>query len=228
MKLVVFDMDGVLTEFFSSWVWVHKHFGTDNERSVKDYLEGRIDDEEFMRRDIALWKQKKEGVTEEHLREILEGVPIRAGARELVSWLRSMNIETAIVSGGIDLLAQRVGREAGIEHIFANGIESDSDGRLTGNGESVVKIRDKALTVRNLRHMLGVEREGCAAVGDSNIDASMFRECGLGIAFNPRPGSMGLVESADVVVETGDLRDIRPYLEAFFENEKKKHKDEKA
>ncbi len=228
MKLVVFDMDGVLTEFFSSWVWVHNHFGTENERSVKDYLDGRIDDSEFMRRDIALWKQKKEDITEEHLRKILEGIPIRAGAGEIVSWLHSMNIETAIVSGGIDLLAERVGRETGIEHIFANGIESDADGRLTGNGASVVEIRDKASTVRRLRYMLGVSKEGCAAVGDSDIDASMFRECGLGIAFNPRPGSLRLVESADVVLESRDLRDIRPYLEVFFENEKKKYKDEKA
>ena len=55
MKLVVFDMDGVLTEYFSSWVRVHEHFGTDNDEALRLYMEGKIDDEEFMRRDIALW-----------------------------------------------------------------------------------------------------------------------------------------------------------------------------
>jgi phosphoserine phosphatase len=217
VKLVVFDMDGVLTEYFSSWVWVHEHFGTDNDESLRLYMEGRIDDEEFMRRDIELWTSRKEGLTRKDLQEILEKVPIRQGARELVNWLHEKGAKTAIVSGGIDILAERIGRELGIDHVFSNIVEAEDNGRITGRGLSVVKLKDKAGTVRRLREELGVEKEGCAAVGDTNIDASMFEECGLGIAFNPKESARRLIDAADVVVNAERLDEIKPYLELLFE-----------
>ena len=52
--IVVFDLDGVLVDIQSSWDWVHRHFGVDNDESLAQYLAGQIDDLEFMRRDIAL------------------------------------------------------------------------------------------------------------------------------------------------------------------------------
>ena len=56
IELVIFDMDGVLTDTISSWKYVHDYFGSSNERSVDDYLRGKIDDLEFIKRDVALWK----------------------------------------------------------------------------------------------------------------------------------------------------------------------------
>jgi phosphoserine phosphatase len=55
MKLICFDLDGVLTKVESSWRYVHNYFSVNNEASLKLYLEGKIDDREFMRRDIKLW-----------------------------------------------------------------------------------------------------------------------------------------------------------------------------
>ena len=217
MKLVVFDMDGVLTDYFSSWVWVHEHFGTDNDEALRLYMEGKIDDEEFMRRDIALWTSRQEGLTREHLREILDRVPVRKGAKELMEWLHGKGAKTAIVSGGIDILAERIGKELGMDYVFSNIVEADVDGRITGNGISRVKLKDKAGTVRRLREELGLGKEDCAAVGDANIDASMFSECGLGIAFNPKPSATVLIDAADVIVNSDDLNSIRPYLETIFD-----------
>jgi len=62
-RLVVFDMDGVLADVESSWVYVHRHFGVNNDHSLFAYLRGEIDDLEFIRRDINLWKQKDPGIT---------------------------------------------------------------------------------------------------------------------------------------------------------------------
>ena len=44
IRLVVFDMDGVLTDIISSWRYVHDFFGSSNDRSVNAYLKGEIDD----------------------------------------------------------------------------------------------------------------------------------------------------------------------------------------
>ena len=215
MKLVVFDMDGVLTDYFSSWVWVHEHFGTNNDESLRAYINGEIDDLEFMRRDIALWIKKKEGLTREHLKEILEGVPIREGAKELIYWLKSEGVRTTIISGGIDILAERIAEELGIDHVFANGLEFDDDGRLTGEGILRVVLRDKSIILKELKKELGIKREECAAVGDSNIDATMFGECALGIAFNPKPEAKEVMEKADYVVRGRSLMELKPYLENF-------------
>jgi phosphoserine phosphatase len=59
-KLVAFDMDGTLLTQKSSWGKLHRYFGT-YELSLKNmeaYEQGKIAYNEFMRRDIMLWKPK--------------------------------------------------------------------------------------------------------------------------------------------------------------------------
>ncbi len=114
-RLVVFDMDGVLADIESSWVYVHKHFGVNNDHSLYAYLRGEIDDLEFIRRDIDLWRKTEPEVTEDHIREILSDVPIMPGAHRTIRELRRMGIGTAIVSAGIDLLAERISKELGVD-----------------------------------------------------------------------------------------------------------------
>jgi len=209
-RLVIFDMDGVLTDHISSWMFVHEHFGVDNEKSYYDYIEGKIDDLEFMRRDIALWLREKPGITIEDLREILKGVPLMNGARETVEVLREHGFRTAIISGGLDLLAERLRAELGIDYIRANGLEADEKGRLTGRGILRVPLDSKEGPVREITGLAGVGCEETAAVGDTRIDASMLRMCGLGIAFDPKDHRTS--ESADVVIHKKDIREILKYI----------------
>ena len=133
-RLVVFDMDGVLADIESSWVHVHKHFGVNNDNSLHAYLKGRIDDLEFIRRDIGLWKKTEPDITEDHIREILSDVPIMPGARRTISELKRRGIGTAIVSAGIDLLAERISKELGVDAQLANGLVKDEEGKLSGEG----------------------------------------------------------------------------------------------
>jgi hypothetical protein len=56
IRLVCFDLDGVLIEAKSSWVAVHDAFDVKNEGSLRLFLHGEISEEEFIRRDVALWK----------------------------------------------------------------------------------------------------------------------------------------------------------------------------
>ena len=37
IKLVIFDMDGVLTDIISSWKHIHDYFGCSNQKSVKSW-----------------------------------------------------------------------------------------------------------------------------------------------------------------------------------------------
>ena len=105
IELIFFDMDGVLTDTISSWKHVHDYFGTSNERSVDEYLKGNIDDLEFIKRDVSLWKESDRLTSKNVLQNILSDIPLMKGAEKCISFLRENKIKTAIVSAGLDILA---------------------------------------------------------------------------------------------------------------------------
>src|SRR5687767_6183668 len=134
IRLVCFDLDGVLIEAKSSWVAVHEAFGVRNEESLRSFLHGEISEEEFIRRDVALWKAKKPNVTVDDVEEILKNVVLHPGAKETVDRLHDAGVKTAIVSGGIALAAHRVARSLGIPLVAANELLFSPDRTLTGHG----------------------------------------------------------------------------------------------
>lgn len=211
--LVVFDMDGVLADVVSSWVHVHRHFGVNNDHSLRAYLRGEIDDLEFIRRDIELWMKKEPGVDLARIRDILSSVPLMPGAESCVSGLRERGFRTAIVSAGIDLLAERIASELGIDVYLANGLVADRHGRLTGRGVLRVKLADKGDAVTEVGKRLMVSKNDIVAVGNSRYDLSMFARASVGIAFCPedeqvRAGAGAVIEDKDLskVLEIIDSR----------------------
>jgi len=204
-------MDGVLVDIVSSWVHVHQRFGVNNDHSLEAYLRGEIDDREFIRRDIALWKGADPEVTSEKIRSMLADAPLMNGAAELMTELRRRGYRTAIVSAGIDLLSERVARELGMDLQFANGMCTDESGRLSGEGVFRVRLMDKGSTVLKAAEMLGVEPDGIVSVGNSRYDVSMFERSVLGIAFCPEDEHVR--EKADVVVDEKDLRAVLRHLD---------------
>lgn len=183
--LVVFDMDGVLADTVSSWVYVHQRFGVDNDHSLRAYLNGEIDDLEFIRRDIRLWLDRNPMLTIGEVRNILDGVPLMNGAVEAVRALREGGVKTAIVSAGIDLLAERLAIELRTDLFYANGLIADCNGRLTGEGVLNVELMGKDRTVSMIGEMLGIEKKDIVSVGNSKYDIPMFDASGMGIAFCP-------------------------------------------
>ncbi|MHA2281206.1 MAG: HAD-IB family phosphatase [Promethearchaeota archaeon] len=209
-KFVAFDLDGVLVDTFSSWVWMHKHFKVNNDHSLYAYQRGEIDYLEFMRRDIALWLENKNDLTIGDVEEILSKVPVIKGAKEVVAKLKKQNIQTAIISCGIKVLANRIQKDFGIDIVVANGIVADKTGKLTGEGTLEIELADKGKPLRELLEKYGIKKEESAAVGNSYGDAGMFKVCGMGIAFNPEDDITK--ETANVIVEGDDLREILKYL----------------
>jgi len=207
-------MDGVLTDTISSWKHIHDYYRTNNERSVDEYLKGNIDDLEFIRRDVSLWKQNGKFVSKDTIRDILCKIPLMKGSKTCISYLNKNNISTAIVSAGLDILAEKVAKELGIDYVFANGIKSDEAGRLTGEGVSNVQLIYKDKNVLNLAKKLKIPLRNCAAVGNSCFDIPMFETCGVGIAFNPEDTCVR--EAADIVVEGKDLSRVIPEIQPFI------------
>jgi len=196
-KLVAFDMDGTLVLDNSCWRVIHRHFGTQGgaRENLGAYERGEIDYREFMRRDIALWRPVP---TLDEIRSILSGYEIAPNVKDVVNEIHRRGYQTAIVTGGLDLLADDVAKELGITHLFANGLEADESGRLTGEGVLVVEPSQKDSNLVQLANRLNLELEECVAVGDGKYDANFLKLAGLGVAIG---GDPELARVADVVIE---------------------------
>lgn len=195
-KLVAFDMDGTLILGDSCWGVIHRHFDTQGaaNRNLKAYEIGEIDYPEFMRRDIALWRPVP---TIEEIRDILSSYAFAPNVSEVVGEVHRRGYQTAIVTGGLDILADEVARELGIPHVTANGLEVDERGYLTGEGIFRVEPSKKDENLIQLAKRLGVSPEECVAIGDSKYDAKFLKLAGLGVAVG---GDPELARVADVVI----------------------------
>ena len=203
-------MDGTLVDTVSSWAWVHARFGESNDAALQQFLRNEIDDQEFIRSDIRLWWRHRPKLTLEELEGILSSVPLIRGTREVGQRLKEAGIETAIISGGIDLLAKRVARAMHITHVLANGFATDAHGRLTGEGVVNVPIKSKEAVCAGLQAKLRISPQDSAAVGNSEIDLGLFRRARVRIAF--QPVDVDIVAQATHIVREKDLSLLLPYL----------------
>jgi phosphoserine phosphatase len=210
----MFDMDGVLTDILSSWKYIHDYFNTSNERSVDDYLKGKIDDMEFIRRDASLWKENGKPIKKDKLVEILSDVPLMKGADKCIDYLSDKNIKTAIVSAGLDILANRVAKDLGINYVLANGIKTDNNGYLNGQGILGVKLMYKDLAVKSFAEKNKIPLYSIVSVGNSCFDIPMFETTGLSIAFNP--GDECTKKAADIIIENKDLSKILCFIKDYI------------
>jgi phosphoserine phosphatase len=208
--LVAFDMDGVLVDYTSCWTWIHDHFSVDNEGALNEFIEGRIDDREFMRRDIALWKQRNPDLNRTDLDAILEPLPITTGIAETVNALKAAGIKAVIITGGLDIVAERIATHYGFDDFLANGVECDDQGMVTGEGILRVELKNKRAALESFLAKYSVRKERAASVGDSFIDIPMFEASGMSIAYNPSDELAA--RRATYVVRSQDLTAVLPYL----------------
>jgi phosphoserine phosphatase len=215
LRLVALDMDGTLVDVESSFAVVHHYFGERNDEGLRRFLANEIDDLEFMRSDVRIWRQHRPDLRLDEIEEILEGVPLMPGAEALIRGLKSRGVRTAIVSGGIDVLAHRVARDLGIDIALANGFRVDADGRLTGEGIIRVPILRKEAVLGSLQSQLGIDPSETASVGNSEIDVGLFRRSRVGIAFRPEDDAVRRAASA--IVPGSDLTEVLELLREFPE-----------
>ncbi len=179
VKLAAFDMDGTLLEHESSWVAIHRRFGTqaNGEASLKLYTEGRIDYKEFMRRDIASWPKE---VSRNDIDEILSGYKVRREALPTLRALRDRGMKTALVTSGIDILAEKVAAELGIDAWVANGLQFDDDEKVRPEGIGRVDPTRKDLAYLRLLDEIGLDSKQTIAVGDTVYDLAFLKSAAKG------------------------------------------------
>ncbi len=210
-KLAVFDMDGVLTGTPSSWEFVHRKIGVDNSRNLSLFKNGRITYMDFLRSDVELWIEKLGNVPADYIRGILDLVPLRSGIAETMSSLKKMGIKTAIISGGIYWLAEKISKFADFTEIHANKIETNANDEIIPDGTVMVDPGRKDVVLRILQEKMGIAEEETFSVGDTLQDVAMFRRSGYSIAFNANDSSM--TSKASASMKGNDLSQILELIE---------------
>ncbi len=210
IKLVAFDMDGVLTEDPSSWHFVHRNMGIDNSEYLELYRKGKISYQEFLNSDISLWISSYPGITKGDIVSLLRKISIRRNIPKLVETLRDNNIIPVIISGGISWLSDLITSEAEFYASYANVVRVDDYGRILPEGVAIVDPRHKDNVLRGIQLKNGIDISETASVGDSSYDISLFRCSSLRIAFSPN--SESLVEHATHIIKSGELLDVLQYF----------------
>lgn len=200
--MVAFDLDGTLVEDRSSWTKIHRKFGVEEQarNNMPLYESDRIDYREFMRRDIALWPK------DVHLKDIdalLSDFVLNPQVPDVIPEIMKMGYEVAIVSAGLDLLANKVAKALGVTTVVANGLQTDPRGYLTGDGILRVDLLRKDIALGSVLRKIGVTMGQCMAVGDSKYDMAFLKHAGYGVSFGR---NADLVKVARFVVD--DLQEV--------------------
>ncbi len=185
---------------------MHQCYEVDNEPAYQAFVNGEIDEPEFMRRDIALWTGKKPDTCLNDIARTFRDMPLIDGIQETIACLTDNGIKCVIVSGGINLAAEMLMKEFGFDDYVADELCAYEDGRLTGEGKMNVDLRDKGINVRQFIEKYGTTKERTVSIGNSFTDIGMFKASGLSIAFNPTDPYTS--EAADLTIESENISDI--------------------
>jgi phosphoserine phosphatase len=207
LRLVVFDVDGTLIKVDSSWSFLHKKLGTWNQGKhyAELFFQGKITYEEWAQLDASLWKNQPL----RKVQQIVNEIPYVDGAQEVIRTLKKHNVAVALLSAGLSLLSKKIESELKTDYSLSNELIVRSD-FLTGEVKVNVSLNNKDEVLSHILHMFDIKLNECCAVGDDESLIPLFKKVALGIAFNPC--SEEVEKNADVIVKSGDLRDILPHV----------------
>ncbi len=181
MKLVFFDMDGVLTPkphpIFLAEIAGRKELF---ERAFEESRMREIGLEDAVERVVTVLA----GTSASVLEEAGKRLPIMAGAVQTVRELKRAGYHPILVTNGFEQVAGVFASRLGIAEWYANSLEI-RNGVVTGYlySSPLVTIQSKGDLVRRIVAHKSSRKE-CVAVGNDMNDAAMFREAGYSILFN--------------------------------------------
>ncbi len=184
-RLICFDMDSTLIQAECIDELAEKAgVGAEVKAITESAMRGEIDFKESFTRRVALLK----GLDVSVMQEIADKLPITEGVDRLMEVLKRCGYKIAILSGGFTFFGEQLQRRFGIDYVYANNLEVDENGKLTGRflGD-IVDGHRKAELLKLIAQVEKVNLAQTIAVGDGANDLPMLSEAGLGIAFHAKP-----------------------------------------
>lgn len=206
MKLVCFDMDGVIFRHCNFWLELHKAFGTfeEGKKLTDQYLTtdyGKLVEEVVAR----LWKGRKA----DPYYQLVKKMKYNPGVRETFVGLKKAHMKTIIISSGPYDLALRAQKELGVDDIFTNELVIRNN-IITGEFDWPIGFGHKQPILVHYAHENGIMLDDIAVVGDEENDVEIAKIAGIAIAFNST--SDKLKKFCDVVINSNNLKEILRHL----------------
>jgi len=182
----VFDMDSTLIQQevideLAKQCGVEQTVAEITERAMR----GEMDFFQSLQERVALLKGYNSDKLFGTVKRNLQYTP---GALQLCRTLKRLGYKMAVISGGFLPCAQEVQRKLGLDYAFANTLETDRNGMLTGlTVGAVVTPQRKQALLEMIAQVEGCDPRQTVAVGDGSNDIPMLTSAGLGVAFCAKP-----------------------------------------
>jgi phosphoserine phosphatase len=228
MKVVFFDMDGVLTPTAHA---IHFAKMVGRQAELKKIFSGttnkKIGLEWVIRKGVSLFCD----VPESTLKEVGETLPVVKGAEKAIEALKKAEYEPILITNGVQQIARAFAERLGITECYGNILEI-REGKITGTlgSEPLITLQSKGDLVRKIVAQKSSRKES-VAVGNDENDWAMFQEVGFSVLFNPSSNLtqrlkqcleeaekgfkrefIEFCRSVDVIIEQPDLELLLPFL----------------
>ncbi|MBU7010795.1 MAG: HAD family phosphatase [Theionarchaea archaeon] len=228
MRLVFFDMDGVLTPkahaiFLAEMV----NRGDELRKIFSGTTNRKIGLEWVVREGAKIFVD----VPESQLEEAGKKLPMAKGAAKTIKELKKAGYEPILITNGIEQIAGAFAQRLGISEWYGNALQIRK-GRTTGDLDTseLITFQSKGDVVRRIVAQRSSKSES-VAVGNDENDWAMFQQAGFSVLFNPSPNLKNRLKkcldeaekgfkkefiefskSVNVIIEEPDLRLMLPFL----------------
>lgn len=204
-KMVIFDMDNTLLK--GSFITTASQLLGFEEELINIVTHN---DTAIMRTKLIATLMK--GHTVKEVIDVADTIPIVEDALEIITELKKRGYVCGIISDSYDVVTNHIKNKLGMDFSVANELEFS---RSVATGE--VKIPSyflrtkqsqcsheycKSNVIRQLSANYGIDISNIAAIGDSDNDICMVRECGTGISFYSQNKYLNLVADHLITVRS--------------------------
>ncbi|WP_107697558.1 phosphoserine phosphatase SerB [Campylobacter concisus] len=206
IKLCVFDFDSTIMDGETIDILAAANNASEEVANItKHSMNGELDFFESLTKRVKFLK----GLPLLKVNEICRNLPIMPGAGELIEALKQKGIKVVVFSGGFHNATDVMQKKLNFDANFAN-ILHHKDGILSGEvGGEMMFSSSKGDMIDCLCGLLNLGKDEIMCVGDGANDISMFRKCGLSIAFCAKDI---LKKEATHCVDVKDLREILKFI----------------
>jgi len=209
VQLLVSDMDSTLINI-ETIDEIAKATGMSNEVALitEQAMQGNLDFTKSFKKRVSILKGVSiasfETVYNNHLK-------LNPGALELINFFKSIQVKSAVVSGGLEYFAERLHRQLGLDTFRANNVEIVNNcltGEVLGK---VIDAREKANYVNELCNLYYLERNQVIAIGDGANDLEMMKIAGLSVAYHAKPI---VQENCNIVINHSGLDSVIDFFDS--------------
>ncbi|MBU6155282.1 MAG: phosphoserine phosphatase SerB [Bdellovibrionales bacterium] len=183
--LACFDMDStLLNEEVIDEIAREAGFFQEVAAITEEAMQGKLDFEASLRRRVKLFY----GMPKARAANIIPRLTLSPGGNDLISFLRSNGLKTAVVSGGFEFILKHFQKQLFLDQVFGNLLLVDDQECFTGELEPpIVDAIYKKKLVAQLKNSYGVTQSGTITVGDGANDIPMMEEAGTQVSFCGKP-----------------------------------------